>query len=1296
MANTDHGYFVYADGPIGGVDGSGDTFIVKVQRFQNAVDDALFVFTGGASVGLPDPGSNGILVRDSVGHTIVRTLIGTVNQITVTNGSGVSGNPTISVPSNAQLSIAKLTNLTSNGLVKTSGGDGSLSIDTSTYATQAYADALVVGLANAALSNLSSVAINTDLLLGTSDGGALGSTSKMWSDLFLASGAVVNFNNGDVTLTHAANLLTFAGATNGYKFDTCLGIGTTPSYPFHLVDSLSGLQYSALIDTTQTNNDSLRSYTLRIQSVMNGAGTGAATNYGIYSQLTSGASGNAGNLTGIRGVAGANNAGRIQQAVGVGAGVFVNYGGTSNFDPVSSFSAIGIDVDTFETAGGGTVNLNGGFVAGIRILKPFDSGGSTVNGTYLAGLYMEDFNASYGTYSGGKWGLYIAGGNNFIGGNTTLFSSDPGFASDRGAFFMGNASSAPASAYSGGATLYAASNRLVSLSDVFINKPTASLFLKDTATGWQVSSSTIINPQANNSIRSSSFTSGLSGWGINAIGDAEFNNVTTRGEIRASVFKVNEIAATAGTFGVFYSASTLNADGTTPGANGSDFLIDVKNSDAGGMLFAVGDVIRLKTLVSTSGTVIGDAWATVASRTNHTTYATYTVTLRSGSTTTTFKAGTAVADYGPSGAGFITLSADGTVGNSPNLTMGSHAGSPWLGITTLLRLGNLNGSYGYATDVYGFATGQYGTANQPSILVDTTNGIRIIGGASGTTQLGQWDTSGNIIVGQTGSGKSNTYISAGDFKIRLNTTSLFNVDTSGNVRVGTDTSAPSTTNLFVSNASQTYNSEAGFIAGDILIGDNTSASNYGNIKITGGGIKFRRGVTDYITINSTDAQFTNLIKMSGSTAAIALGATPPTSASVGTGIWVDRTGIYGLNASTLQSKIDANGLFSGTIINLSGGINLNDAGTGVAFKVGSSTVGSIIADSIGGSLTDLSIQGVAISSAASYNFVLNFVGGDGTRNTNARFVASNSVSRIAFYGHDDAGGSVPLQGVVIGSNVAPNAMLDVRGDIFSTGSLGATGSRLVKGWFTDLQVTNAIAGSVTGNAATVTTNANLTGPITSSGNATSIGSQTGTGSVFAMQAGPSFTGVVSSSGSIQITGAGASAAASKFALGESGGTAVITSYGPDNSTPGTILFGALSANGSVGDFYITLNSDGGTTFGSPTGGSKGAGTINAKAVYDDNVLLTDWVFDLYYDGRVRNDDKFYHGQSLFTLESTRDCTGGERRLPWMPTRNTFEKERSLGGMVSRLWQGQEQQQLYILELEAWVKNLQRDLDKFRN
>ena len=51
------------------------------------------------------------------------------------------------------------------------------------------------------------------------------------------------------------------------------------------------------------------------------------------------------------------------------------------------------------------------------------------------------------------------------------------------------------------------------------------------------------------------------------------------------------------------------------------------------------------------------------------------------------------------------------------------------------------------------------------------------------------------------------------------------------------------------------------------------------------------------------------------------------------------------------------------------------------------------------------------------------------------------------------------------------------GSITMTGSIATTDNRVTKGWFTDLEVTNAIAGSVTGNAGTVT-NATLTTALT--------------------------------------------------------------------------------------------------------------------------------------------------------------------------------------------------------------------------
>ena len=56
---------------------------------------------------------------------------------------------------------------------------------------------------------------------GTNDGSSLGISGTAWSDLFLASGSVINFNNGDVTITHSSNALAIAGGS--------LGVGLTPT-----------------------------------------------------------------------------------------------------------------------------------------------------------------------------------------------------------------------------------------------------------------------------------------------------------------------------------------------------------------------------------------------------------------------------------------------------------------------------------------------------------------------------------------------------------------------------------------------------------------------------------------------------------------------------------------------------------------------------------------------------------------------------------------------------------------------------------------------------------------------------------------------------------------------------------------------------------------------------------------------------------------------------------------------------------------------------------------------------------
>lgn len=105
------------------------------------------------------------------------------------------------------------------------------------------------------ISDTGAVTGTASVTPASSDGGALGSAVLMYSDLFLASGGVINWDNGDVTITHGTNTLAFAGAINGYSFDTTLSIGDGNNY-----FRLSGTNPGWVVDNTdewtfdRTNN----------------------------------------------------------------------------------------------------------------------------------------------------------------------------------------------------------------------------------------------------------------------------------------------------------------------------------------------------------------------------------------------------------------------------------------------------------------------------------------------------------------------------------------------------------------------------------------------------------------------------------------------------------------------------------------------------------------------------------------------------------------------------------------------------------------------------------------------------------------------------------------------------------------------------------------------------------------------------------------------------------------------------------------------------------------------------------
>lgn len=92
-----------------------------------------------------------------------------------------------------------------------------------------------------------------------SDGTALGTGTLMWADLFLASGGIINFNNGDVTITHSAGLLTIS---------TPISLGTTNAI------TLGSIEVGHASDTTITRVSAGQIAVEGVNVIMNGGALG--------------------------------------------------------------------------------------------------------------------------------------------------------------------------------------------------------------------------------------------------------------------------------------------------------------------------------------------------------------------------------------------------------------------------------------------------------------------------------------------------------------------------------------------------------------------------------------------------------------------------------------------------------------------------------------------------------------------------------------------------------------------------------------------------------------------------------------------------------------------------------------------------------------------------------------------------------------------------------------------------------------------------------------------------------------
>lgn len=107
---------------------------------------------------------------------------------------------------------------------------------------------------------------------------------------------------------------------------------------------------------------------------------------------------------------------------------------------------------------------------------------------------------------------------------------------------------------------------------------------------------------------------------------------------------------------------------------------------------------------------------------------------------------------------------------------------------------------------------------------------------------------------------------------------------------------------------------------------------------------------------------------------------------------------------------------------------------------------------------------------------------------------------------------------------------------------------------------------------------------------------------------------------------------------------------------------------------------------------KGPGTVQVQnGIYDGHVLLSDHVFDRYFDGAPRPEDaQAAEGYAYVGLSQLRERLERERHLPNMPSRSQWEARggASLGTLTTGLWRSVEDQALYITQLEKDLSTLE--------
>lgn len=264
------------------------------------------------------------------------------------------------------------------------------------------------------------VQANTGFVPDANDGAYLGTTTLGFSDAFFASGAVINFNNGDVTITHAADALNIAGGTVGIGVaaDANRGLNvekdsTTDADDYGVV-VLSTLTLDNPAATRSVYGMSFTAKPTITNNTHSTVGYGAFGNcfvdgtnvfdqlYGTYGRAyTTSTSAAQGDLYGLYGTAFTLSSGTVSSATGAGLLIQNSTAGGN----ITTASGIGITVRNIDTTGTGLITTG----YGVKVNTAASAGAQLFTTQYGYHATMAGGTTMYGIYTTGETQDYLAG-----------------------------------------------------------------------------------------------------------------------------------------------------------------------------------------------------------------------------------------------------------------------------------------------------------------------------------------------------------------------------------------------------------------------------------------------------------------------------------------------------------------------------------------------------------------------------------------------------------------------------------------------------------------------------------------------------------------------------------------------------------------------------------------------------------------------------------------------------------------------------------------------------------------------